>query len=145
MADVIFEHAGTLDKFMGDAILAVFGAPFDQPDHGARCVRTAQAMRRALAAFNSERSQPPLQLRIGICSGTAMTGDIGSPKRREYTVLGDVVNVASRIESNIARPGQIVIARSTYDRLESAIAARSLGHVTLRGRGASVEVFEVDG
>jgi adenylate cyclase len=144
MVDVIFEQEGMLDKFMGDGILAVFGAPFDQPDHALRSVHTARAMRRALAAFNAERVTRPLQVRIAISSGVVMVGDIGSTKRREYTVLGDVVNTASRIESSFARPDQIVIARSTYDHIHNHVNARPLGYVTLRGRQEPVELFEVE-
>jgi adenylate cyclase len=111
MAEVIFEHDGTLDKFIGDAILAVFGAPLEQPDHAARAVSAALAMRRELAQINSERRGAPIQMRLALNSGAAITGDIGSAKRREFTVLGDVVNTAARIESSIAQPDQIVISR----------------------------------
>lgn len=145
MTDIIFEHEGTLDKFIGDAILAVFGAPLDQPDHALRCVRAAQRMRRALAEMNAARPEVALQARMAISTGIATAGDIGSPKRREYTVLGDVVNTASRIESSVAGPGQIVISRNTYDRVCQHITARPLGPMHLRGRAATVEVFEVEG
>jgi adenylate cyclase len=142
MADEIFELEGTLDKFIGDAILAVFGAPFAQPDHADRAVQAAIAMRRALAEMN--RSQPrPLEVRIAINSGRALTGDIGSPRRREFTVLGDVVNIASRLESSVARPGQIVISRATLERLTRTVQTRPLGAVSLRGRHGEIEAFEV--
>jgi len=141
MSDVIFEHEGTLDKFIGDAIMAVFGAPLDQPDHALRAVRTALDMRRALARLNQSRGQP-IEMRIAINSGVALAGDMGSPKRREYTVLGDVVNTASRLEK-LAAPGQIVIAEATFARLGGAIDCRSRGRVELRGRTADVEVFEI--
>jgi adenylate cyclase len=142
MADEIFELEGTLDKFIGDAILAVFGAPFAQSDHADRAVQAAIAMRRALAEMN--RSQPrPLEVRIAINSGRALTGDIGSPRRREFTVLGDVVNIASRLESSVARPGQIVISRATLERLARPVETRPLGAVSLRGRHGEIEAFEV--
>jgi adenylate cyclase len=144
MTDIIFEHDGTLDKFIGDAILAVFGAPLDQPDHPLRAVQCARAMRRALRAFNEEHAGPPLSVRMAVHSGIAMAGDIGSPRRRDYTVLGDVVNTASRIESSVAKPGQILITRQTYERLDGAVPARSLGMYSLRGRERQVEVFEVE-
>ncbi len=143
MTDVIFEHDGTLDKFIGDAILAVFGAPFDQPDHAVKAVEAALAMRRELSRVNAERPDQPIQMRIALNSGHALTGDIGSPKRREFTVLGDVVNTAARLESAMAAPDQIVITAHTRERIGNAFAVRSLGAVTLRGRDAELEVYEV--
>jgi adenylate cyclase len=125
MADAIFLHDGTLDKFIGDSVLAVFGAPLDLPNHALNAVRAAQTMHRALAALNDERPEPVLQMRIAIHTGVAMVGDMGSPKRREYTVLGDVVNTAARIEDSAAGAGQTVITRATFDRLENKVPARS--------------------
>jgi adenylate cyclase len=143
MADAIFLYEGTLDKFIGDSVLAVFGAPLDLPNHALNAVRTAQAMHRALAALNEERPEPLLRMRIAINTGVAMVGDMGSPKRREYTVLGDVVNTAARIEDSAAGAGQTVITRATYDRLENLVPARSLGMTQFRGQTKQVELFEV--
>ena len=84
-------------------------------------------------------------MRIAINSGRALTGDIGSPKRREFTVLGDVVNTASRLEATVAKPDQIVISDKTRERLGAAFELRSLGIVTLRGRGSDLAAFEVIG
>jgi adenylate cyclase len=145
MGEVIFEHDGTLDKFIGDAILAVFGAPLDQPDHATRAVSAAIAMRAELARANLERPNNPVRMRIAINSGRALTGDIGSPKRREFTVLGDVVNTASRIEGGVTKPDQIVISKNTRDRIGHAFDVRSLGGVQLRGRDTELECFEVIG
>lgn len=143
MIDVIFDHEGTLDKFIGDAILATFGAALTQQDHAVRCVRAALDMRKALAAFNATRNQPELRMRIAINSGSALVGDIGSPKRREFTVLGDVVNTASRLESGVAQPDQIIISGSTYELVKDEIEARALGSVNLRGRSRPVDIYEV--
>jgi class 3 adenylate cyclase len=145
MADVIFEHEGTLDKFIGDAILAVFGAPFDQPDHAERCVQAALDMRRELQRLNDSRDGEPIRVRTAINSGRALTGDIGSPKRKEFTTLGDVVNTASRLESSVAQPDQIVISEMTRSRIGRAFQLRSLGTVKIRGRESTVEAFEVLG
>jgi adenylate cyclase len=143
MADIIFEFEGTLDKFIGDAILSVFGAPFEQPDHADRAVEAALAMRRALLEMNREPSARQLEMRIAINSGRALTGDIGSPRRREFTVLGDVVNTAARMESLAAKPGQVVISRATFDRLKNKACAVPLGSFTLKGREGTIDLFEV--
>lgn len=143
MTDAIFQHEGTLDKFIGDSMLAVFGAPLDLDNHALHAVRAAQSMQRALILLNVERPESTLQMRIAIHTGVAMVGDIGSPKRREYTVLGDVVNIAARIEDSVAGPGQIVITRETYDRLTNQVPVRSLGTKQLRGRVEHTDLFEV--
>jgi len=143
MTDVVFEHEGTLDKFLGDALLVVFGAPFDQPDHPLKAVEAALAMRQALAALNLQLDQK-LEMRIAISTGVALTGDIGSPRRREFTVLGDVVNTAARIEDEVAKPGEIVISGSTYARVKDQVRARPLGSRTLRGRAATSEFYAVE-
>jgi len=143
MADAIFQHEGTLDKFIGDSVLAIYGAPLDLSNHALNAVRSAQSMRRALTALNEERPDSVLRMRVAIHTGIALVGDMGSPKRREYTVLGDVVNTAARIEDAVAGAGQIVITKATLDRLGGAIPARSLGAVPLRGKSEPVEMFEV--
>ena len=120
MAECLFEHEGTLDKFIGDAILAVFGAPFSQEDHADRAVQAALSMRRSLAEMNALQPERTFRMRIAINSGRALTGDIGSPRRREFTVLGDVVNIASRLESSVCKPDQIIVTRETIDRLTPA-------------------------
>jgi adenylate cyclase len=143
MAEQLFEFDGTLDKFIGDGILAVFGAPLPQPDHADRAIQAALGMRAELAEMNRELGLAPLQMRIALNSGVALTGDIGSPRRREFTVLGDVVNTCSRLESTVCRPGQIVCTRATLDRATKSFNTKSLGMVSLRGRESDVEVFEI--
>ena len=144
MAEHIFEVDGTLDKFIGDAILAIFGAPLPQADHADRAIKAALAMRDSLAEMNKDWPGNPLEMRIAINSGVALTGDIGSPRRREFTVLGDVVNACSRIESAVCKPGQIVVSRATLDRAKESFNSTSLGMVSLRGRGSEMEVFEIN-
>jgi class 3 adenylate cyclase/pSer/pThr/pTyr-binding forkhead associated (FHA) protein len=143
MTEVIFTHDGTLDKFMGDGLLAVFGAPLPQADHAARAVAAAIEMQRRLRRRASQGKHPALTMRIGLSSGPVVAGDIGSPKRREYTVLGDTVNTAARLESSVAQPGQIVLTRVTLDRVVDTVSARSLGMIELRGRRQAVEVFAI--
>ena len=145
MTDIVFEYEGTLDKFLGDALLAFWGAPFDQPQHAMRAIEAAIQMRRALADMNARSEGVKLSMRIAINSGVALTGDIGSPKRREFTVLGDVVNTASRIEDQVAGPGEIVISAATYEHVKGRINVRPLGSRPIRGRQAALGVFAVAG
>ncbi len=143
MTAAVFAYEGTLDKFIGDAMLAVFGAPMDQSDHAVRALRAAAQMRRALAEFNSRRAEDPIENRIAVHTGVAVAGDIGTPARREYTVLGDVVNTASRIQSSVAKPGQVLLTRATLDRAGQPQWVKPLGAFQLRGRTGDVEVFEL--
>jgi len=94
--------------------------------------------------LNERRPDRPLQMRIAIHSGRVLTGDIGSPKRREFTVLGDTVNITSRLQTTVARAGQIVISRDTYDRLGGRFNATPLGAVTLRGRRNTIDAFQIE-
>jgi class 3 adenylate cyclase len=112
------------------------GYPLDEvetPPKGRRACRMNLAVgpflrvRKALAGFNATRDQPELRMRIAINSGCALVGDIGSPRRREFTVLGDVVNTASRLESGVAQPDQIIISGTTYQLVKDEIEARALG------------------
>jgi adenylate cyclase len=147
MTEVIFKHEGTLDKFIGDAIMAVFGSPFPSSDHALKAVECAREMRVALSEFNQERAgrDAPLEFRIGINTGRVVAGDIGSPQRMEYTVLGNTVNMASRLESEVARPGSIVIGDSTFEKVRETIACRRLEGVTVKGISRLFNAYEVIG
>jgi adenylate cyclase len=144
MTEVIFKYEGTLDKYIGDAIMAVFGAPLDMPDHAGRAIRTALEMQERLAEWNAERREgPPLRIRIGINSGKAVAGEIGSVNKKEYTVLGDTVNTASRLESSVAKPGAVVIGQNTFAMVEGQFDCRPLGTFSLKGKEYEVLVYEV--
>ena len=142
----VFERDGTLDKYIGDAVMAVFGAPLRQADHAQRALATALAMQRTLDDLNRLRPQEvPLQLRIGINSGRVTAGDIGSPRHKSYTVIGDVVNIASRLETSVALPGQIVIGQATYEQIREQYACEPLGKIQLRGKRQAIRAYRVIG
>jgi adenylate cyclase len=146
MTDIIFKYEGTLDKYIGDAIMAVFGAPLDMPDHCVRAIRAALEMRDQLEAFNADRKEgPTIRIRIGINSGKAVAGELGGINKKEYTVLGDTVNTASRLESSVAKPMQVVVGENTYNATKHQFDFRSLGPATLKGKERTVEVYEVLG
>ena len=145
MTEVIFRYEGTLDKYIGDAIMAVFGAPLDMPDHAERAIRTALEMQEKLTEWNAEqREGPSLRIRIGINSGKAVAGEIGSINKKEYTVLGDTVNTASRLES-VAKPGTVVIGENTHQAVVGKFECRALGPFSLKGKQREVLVYEVSG
>jgi adenylate cyclase len=146
MTDIIFKYEGTLDKYMGDAIMAVFGAPLDMPDHAARAIRAALEMQESLAEWNAERADgPELKIRIGINTGKAVAGEIGSVNKMEYTVLGDTVNTASRLESAVAQPGKVVIGKQTRESVGDEFECEPLGSFSVKGKQKSVLAYEVRG
>ncbi len=145
MTDIIFESGGTLDKYLGDGIMAVYGAPIPKPDDALRAAKTAMEMQKALAALNADwesRGQQPLRMGVGVNTGPVTAGNIGSPKRMDYTVIGDAVNLSSRLCSNAAA-GQILISESTYQQLYGKVPARRLAPIMVKNKEKPVELYEV--
>lgn len=145
LTEVVFRHGGTVDKFIGDCLMAVWGAPVSQPDHADRALAAAEDMMHFLEVAAAEWQKKygvEVRLGIGVSSGDAIAGNIGSDKRMEYTVIGDVVNIAARLEG-IAAPNQVLVAEGTQrlatDRFELAPA----GEKSLLGRERPVRVFEL--
>jgi adenylate cyclase len=145
MVDIIFAHGGTLDKFIGDAIMALWGAPARHDDDADRALAAAVDMQDAVASLNQRwraRGRPEVGIGIGINHGDVFAGNIGSPRRLEYTVLGDAVNIASRLCAQ-ARAGDILVGeafRNVVNHPERFMAAPDM---TLRGRAAPVQVYRV--
>ena len=144
LTSAVFEQEGTLDKFRGDGMMAFFGAPLAMPDHAARAIEAALQMQEALAVLNTAREGVrPIQMRIGVNSGSVVVGDIGSPQRKDYTVIGDVVNIASRLESEVAKPGQVIIGEATWAAARHAFHCDPLDEVQLKGRRTNVKPYWV--
>jgi class 3 adenylate cyclase len=136
---VVLEHGGTIDKFMGDALMALFNAPATQADHALRACRAALAMQQAIAPISSAAPDMP-HFGIGITTGPALVGNIGSEAIRNFTAIGDTVNLASRLQSRAAG-GQILINASTYALVRDHVEVSSLGQIQLKGKQAPVEVY----
>jgi len=145
-ADAIFEFGGTLDKFIGDAVMAFFGAPLPQEDHAERAVRAALALTASLEAWNRDRLADgidPIEIRVAVHSGPVVVGDIGSASRVDYTVLGNTVNIAARLEEFVASPGSIVVGESTHEAVKDLFATESLGEVPLKGLSKKIGAFRI--
>lgn len=142
MLDPIFATGGTLDKFIGDCVMAFFGAPEPQVDHADRAVAAARGMLRRLETLNTSETWPqPLELRIAINSGRAVVGDVGSSQRVDYTVLGGTVNLASRLEA-VCLPGECTISEDTYRRLrQHQDEFVQAGECTFKGINRPIQVY----
>lgn len=149
MVAIILEEGGVVDKYVGDAIMAVFGAPIPDPADADRAVRSAIRMRASLAELNeslAERGLPRIETGIGIHTGDVVAGNIGSEQRMEYTVIGDAVNVASRLEGMTKSVGApIIVSAETESALRQSVALRRVGEVQVRGRTEPLSVFAIDG
>ncbi len=138
-SQVVLAQGGTIDKFMGDAMMALFNAPSQQPDHALRACRAALAMQRAIAPIAAEAPDMP-RFGIGVNTGDALVGNIGSEAIRNFTAIGDTVNLASRLQTR-AEGGQVLINASTYAQVRDHVEAKPLGKIQVKGKEALVEVF----
>ena len=145
MSEVIFKHGGTLDKYIGDGVLALFGAPYATERDAVKAVRAAIDMQRAVQQFNRELAaagQPDIGVGIGINTGSAIVGFIGSDTRLDYTAIGDTVNTAARLEQR-AKAGQIIISEHTMQAVDASVDYIMLEAVQVKGRTAKLQIGEV--
>lgn len=149
MTDVVFKYDGTLDKYMGDAIMAIFGAPLSQPDHAGRACRTALDMMKELKSLQKkwqEEGKPALNIGIGINSGDMVVGNMGSQMRFDYTVMGDMVNLGSRLEGTNKEYGtNIICSEFTYNAVADFMCCRELDWVRVKGKKLPVKIYELLG
>jgi adenylate cyclase len=146
MTEIIFEHGGTLDKYIGDGLMSLFGAPTATPNDAINAVKAAVAMQRKINSLNGElvaEGLSPVTVGIGLHTGEALIGYIGSEKRSEYTAIGDTVNLAARLEAN-ARGGQILLSEATAQAIGNALPLVAHEPLTVRNRVQPVSLFELN-
>ena len=146
MIAVVNEHHGMVDKMMGDSIMALFGAPISSQHDSLNSVKCAMAMQKEVIRFNLERTGqglPVLEMGIGINTGKVIAGNIGSSERMEYTVIGDNVNIAARLQG-IATPGQVLISDATFDQVADKVIGVKLEPIALKGKRIPVGVYRID-
>ncbi len=145
-AQSILEHEGTLDKFMGDAVMALWNTPDQQEDHALRAARAAlDIMRRSMNAHHLiENAEQHMAFRIGITTGTAIVGNVGTSELFNYTAIGDIVNLSQRLQT-AAKSGQILLHKTTYDIIADRVIASPLAPIMVKGREQAAEIYELNG
>ena len=147
MTDIVFKYEGTLDKYIGDALMAIYGAPLEQTDHPQRACASALEMMEGLKSLNEkwiQEGKPPLDIGIGINTGMMMVGNMGSEQRFDYTVMGDAVNLGSRLEgANKSYQTHILISESTYERVKDEFVCMELDSVRVKGKKLPVRIYEL--
>ncbi len=147
MTDILTSHGGTLDKYIGDAVMGFYGAPISQVDHAKRACTTALAMREKLPEFNAglvQQGLDPIDFRVGIASGKVMVGNIGSSDRFNYTVLGDTVNLASRLEGTSKEYGtHILVAEPTMLATKEFFHFRQVDRIAVKGKTEGIAIYEL--
>lgn len=147
ITNAVFNNQGTLDKFIGDAAMAVFNSPFDLEDYTYKAVKTAldiQKCSEEIARISHEKTGIKIGFGVGVNCGEAIIGNMGSEYRVEFAAIGDTVNTASRLEG-VAKAGQVIISKKVYDRLKGRIDVTWLGNVSLKGKAKEVEIYQVNG
>jgi len=149
MVDVVLTHHGLVNDFVGDGLVVVFGAPLDDPEHAWHAVQTALEMQEALARLNHrwrDRGAATLAIGVAVNTGEVFAGNLGSPKRKKYTVLGDAVNTTARMEGLNRDLGTVaLISGTTLTAVKDRVTVRDRGSVHVRGKAQDVEIFELLG
>ena len=148
MIDVVFAHNGTLDKIIGDELMVLYGVPLKNKNDSQSAVSSALSMFKALEKFNKQMEKehlPKLEIGIGINFGKVVSGNIGSERQMNYTVIGDAVNLASRLCSH-AKPGEIVVSKSVYERLEARKGFNAQAPIMVKGKSQEIEnwIYKAD-
>ena len=143
-AQAILEQEGTLDKFMGDAVLAIWNSPDEQPDHALRAVRAAREIIRRSIMAHSEfpNLEQHMIFRVGITTGEAIIGNVGTNELFNYTAIGDVVNLAQRLQIS-AKSGEILVEKTTYDIVSDYVQAETLQNIAVKGREQIVQAYTI--
>src|SRR5439155_7552463 len=147
MTEIVFKHGGSVDKYIGDAIMALYNVPFEDPEHAVKAVRTGlEFQERTLAVSKrwEEKLGIPIRNGVGINTGEAVVGTLGSKQRLEYTAIGDTINLGARLES-ITKEYQanIIISESTYELVKDQFVTKELGDVTVKGKSKPVKIYTV--
>ena len=140
---VLGEHGGMIERFAGDAIMVVFNAAADQPDHALRAARAGLALQRAAAGVGQGRPDWPT-FRVGINTGSSIVGNVGTEEQRSFTAIGDTTNLAARLQT-AAEPGQVVLGQASYDAVREQVEAKPIGELQLKGKSAPLAAYRLTG
>ncbi len=148
MTDIIIKYKGVIDKYVGDEIMAVWGAPIKHENDPELCIRSALAQMQALEELNKQRvarGEPEIKIGMGINTGKVISGNMGSEKRLDYTVIGDNVNLASRLCSSAGKQGlhHIIVAQSTYEFIKDIVEAKEVEPIYVKGKEKPIQIFEI--
>ena len=140
---VIQEHGGTVDKFMGDAVMALYNTPVEQIDHAQRAVHSALKIQKELRKFSAQlEPEFGMPVNFGIHTGQAVVGNVGTPDIMDFTAVGDTVNIASRLQG-LANSGQILVSEAVYEKLSGLVGGRAIGLLTVKGRSKAVMTYDI--
>jgi adenylate cyclase len=146
MIEVVNEHNGIVNKFLGDGFMAVFGAPVEDASPGDNALRSSREILRRVEELNESKAIPPTRLGIGLHLGRAITGSVGSDERKEYTIIGDAVNLAARIEQATKKfKAMLLVSEGLWSAVDhDAYQAKDLGLVELKGQSQATRLYQID-